>query len=771
FAAGTVYTATVTLTPKAGFTLTGVAENFFTVAGGTSTNAANSGLVSIVFAATAEPVTAIGAITGIPMSGQTLTAGEITPVGATVDYRWQVSNDGVNAWLDISGAVTASYEVDPAKSAAGQYVRLVATGNGSYCGEVFSAAEKILGMPTMVSVTAGTFQRDATAANTSFVSAFSMSAHEITRAQFNVIMGTDPSNTSYSNGVSDPVQMANWYHAIAFCNKLSIAEGLTPVYTISGSTDPSVWGAVPTSDNPTWNAATCNWAADGYRLPTEMEWMWAAMGADTGNPGATNTTGYNKAYAGEGMGGAVGDYAWYFDNASSKTHPAGTKQANELGISDMSGNAWEFCWDWYNIYPENSNSDYRGAGTGSDRVMRGGSWAFAADKATVAFRNRSSPNYQGNGFGFRVVRSVIVPVTEIGGITGLPKSGQTLTAGALTPSYAAVTYQWQVSDDGSAGWADIAGVTTNTYVVDLAKTASGKYVRVAAAGKDSYSGTVYSSAKQIWGDYSSATIGTLKYVPAGSFQRDSDEANISIITKGFRMSQHEITRTQFSAIMGSDPSVTETSNGVTDPVQFTNWYCAIAFCNKLSIAEGLTPVYEVNSVDFSTLTYAAIPTTTNTDWDAATCNWSANGYRLPTEMEWMWAAMGADQDSQPGAVSGGVNLTGYAKPFAGSNSSNTVGDYAWSSDNSSFKTHPVGTKLANELGLYDMSGNVFEWCWDFFENYPSNTVYDYHGALTGSSGRVCRGGSGGSNPSYFPSRYSAGMASASNWKGFRVVRP
>jgi formylglycine-generating enzyme required for sulfatase activity len=298
-------------------------------------------------------------------------------------------------------------------------------------------------------------------------------------------------------------------------------------------------------------------------------------------------------------------------------------------------------------------------------------------------------------------------------------------------------------------------------------------VRVTATGKDSYSGTVYSSAMQIWGDYTSANVGTLKYVPSGSFQRDATPANVSTITNGFRMSQHEITRTQFSTIMGSDPSNTTTGSlGVDTPVQQANWYHAIAFCNKLSIAEGLTPVYAVSGVNFSTLTYAVIPTSTNTDWNAATCDWNANGYRLPTEMEWMWAAMGADLDSQPGAMSGGVNVTGYAKTFAGYNGSNSLDAFAWYTTNSSSKTHPAGNKSANELGLYDMSGNVWEWCWDWYAAYPAGTQSDYHNDAAASY-RVLRGGgwAGGADrvavafrDFNFPFRQDISI-------GFRVVRP
>ena len=231
-------------------------------------------------------------------------------------------------------------------------------------------------------------------------------------------------------------------------------------------------------------------------------------------------------------------------------------------------------------------------------------------------------------------------------------------------------------------------------------------------------------------DYTSANIGTLVYVPAGSFQRDATTTNISIISRPFRMSEHEITRSQFSSIMGTDPSDTDSSTGTDDPVQNVSWYDAIAFANKLSIEEGLTPVYSVNGItDWEALAYGSIPTERDDDWDAATADWDADGYRLPTEMEWMWAAMGADQDAQPAAMQDGVNGSGYTKPFAGYDGSNSIDDYAWYNGNSSSTTHPVGTKNANELGLHDMSGNVTEWNWDWHweDDYPSGELTDYRG--------------------------------------------
>jgi formylglycine-generating enzyme required for sulfatase activity len=279
-------------------------------------------------------------------------------------------------------------------------------------------------------------------------------------------------------------------------------------------------------------------------------------------------------------------------------------------------------------------------------------------------------------------------------------------------------------------------------------------------------------------DYTSTNIGTLKYVPAGSFQRGTTSTNIIIISTAFRMSQYEITRAQFLAIMGTDPSETSYSSGTSDPVQMVNWYHAIAFCNKLSIAEGLTSVYSVSGINFTTLTYAAIPTTSDATWDAATADWTANGYRLPTEMEWMWAAMGATSDGISADIVGGVNTGGYTKGYAGSIEAGgaqvNIGDYAWTWENSSGNdmSQPVGTKLPNELGLYDMSGNVWEWCWDWDGIYPTGTQSDYRGAASGTH-RIIRGGS------WYYSASLATVALRSNYPpsgqlyyyGFRVVRP
>jgi len=266
----------------------------------------------------------------------------------------------------------------------------------------------------MIHVPAGTFQRDAMASNLSTVRAFRMSEFEITRAQWVGVTGwADPSDPGYSSGMSDPVQQVSWYDAVAFCNRLSLREGLTPVYTIAGVDFSTLtYASIPTTDNATWNAATADFSADGYRLPTEMEWMWAAMGADSANPGATNTTGWAKAFAGSTGSNTLGDYAVFGYSTSEpgrtttqRTNPVGSKLANELGFHDLSGNVWEWAWDWYGTnYPAGTVSDYRGPGSGVSRVTRGGFWNGWASYCTMAYRSYGSQNGRSSNYGFRVVR-------------------------------------------------------------------------------------------------------------------------------------------------------------------------------------------------------------------------------------------------------------------------------------------------------------------------------------------------------------------------------
>ena len=235
--------------------------------------------------------------------------------------------------------------------------------------------------------------------------------HEVTRGEFKEVMGTDPStaNANDKNGnklegddvLNNPVNYVNWYDALVYCNKLSIKEKLTPCYSINDSTDPDDWGEVLYRyGDPrctTWDAATCNFEADGYRLPTEAKWEWLARGGE------------NCTYAGSNN---VGDVAWYASNTNDTgTREVKTKAPNGYGLYDMSGNVDEWCWDWYDSISDSTAAD--GSPSGYARVLRGGGWPDGGVFCQVACRSFNSPNGRGNcdpdilifGFGFRVVRS------------------------------------------------------------------------------------------------------------------------------------------------------------------------------------------------------------------------------------------------------------------------------------------------------------------------------------------------------------------------------
>ncbi|MBN1648963.1 MAG: SUMF1/EgtB/PvdO family nonheme iron enzyme [Spirochaetales bacterium] len=202
---------------------------------------------------------------------------------------------------------------------------------------------------------------------------FAISRYEVTQGLYKKIMGGNPSDTKWGIGDNNPVNCVSWYDAVKFCNKLSESEGRTPAYTISGT-------------NVSWDRN-----ADGYRLPTEAEWEYVAKGGNSSR---------NYTYAGSG---SIGNVAWYRDNSGNRTHPVGQKQANELGLYDMTGNVWEWCWDWYGSYQSGSVSYPVGASSGSYRVLRGGSWYGIASYCRAAIRHRDAPDDGFSGYGFRLV--------------------------------------------------------------------------------------------------------------------------------------------------------------------------------------------------------------------------------------------------------------------------------------------------------------------------------------------------------------------------------
>ncbi len=209
------------------------------------------------------------------------------------------------------------------------------------------------------------------------VASFYIGKYEVTQSWWESVMGGNPSEFK---GPNLPVEDVSWYEILEFCNRISEKEGLTKAYKINGKT------------------ISCDFGASGYRLPTEAEWEFAARG------GKRSTS---KQYSGSDD---ISKVAWYWNNSGKETHEVGLLDPNELGIYDMSGNVWEFCWDWYSSesYKYLISENPSGSDSGKQKVLRGGGgWDYDLNSCRVANRNKIEPEGRDNFYGFRVVRKVV----------------------------------------------------------------------------------------------------------------------------------------------------------------------------------------------------------------------------------------------------------------------------------------------------------------------------------------------------------------------------
>ncbi len=415
---------------------------------------------------------------------------------------------------------------------------------------------------------------------------------EVTQKLWKVIVGQNP---SLHEGDNMPVERVSWEACQDFINKLNELTGYK------------------------------------FRLPTEAEWEYAARGGN-------KSKGYK--YSGSNN---IDEVAWYDANSDDKSHMVKTKSPNELGIYDMSGNVYEWCYDWYGSYDDIiTQKNPRGLQYGKERILRGGEYSYIEEACLISNRLSKNPKGASKAFGFRL---------------------------ALSMENENNSQAFQI-------------VTNSDFSISI-----------------TYNGVDF----------------IMKYIKGGSFKmgNDSNKPEIDqipvhdVILNDYYICETEITQALWCSIMDSNPSYLK---GDDLPVDYVSWEACQDFINKLNELTGYK-------------------------------------FRLPTEAEWEYAARGGNK-SKGYKYSGSNNIDEVAWYWKNSGNIYITGtDDDWNYDvvlNNNCKIHPVKTKKPNELGLYDMSGNVWEWCSDYYDEfyYKNSPLNNPTGPSTGTYGKchVQRGG-------------------------------
>jgi len=577
---------------------------------------------------------------------------------------------------------------------------------------------------------------------------------EVTQELFAAVMGWRYGSDSREG---HPAVKATWYDALIFCNELSRHEGLTPVYRIIRPQSTGNAGKRTTRAFIEWPAIgftpyhdgmeeppeyVAEAGADGFRLPTEAEWEYAAR------------AGEDHPYAGSSDIDAV---AWYNGNAGGQVHPVGRLQPNAAGLYDMSGNVAEWVWGVLQDYPTEREVDpiHSGKMSSGSMVVRGGHALGSERPHRVYSREQKTKYDNSNWIGFRVVRTCPEGRCAGPGVSSPPSDMP-----ERAPSATA-----RAADGGGDASQEPVGETTSSRppprsdsllerLHELAEARQDELEKMADGGRlqaEEDAARIREEAAAAWAalgpkrkggphaeeslvgfieSWSSAAVvmdGTA--VPVNvpevwearaalhSSRRERDDAGSVVAQHGYAMirvepgsftmgspvdepgrgpGEHqqvvavnqpfllgatEITQAMYESVTGENPSHFQDPKL---PVENVTWWDAMWFCNQLSELEGLTPAYRASKG------YENRERPSSLRWDR-----DADGYRLPTEVEWEYAAR-----------------AGQHTMFSGSDAADRVAWFGGDTGNARRESHPVGKKKPNDWGFRDMSGNVFEWLWD-----------------------------------------------------------
>jgi len=534
------------------------------------------------------------------------------------------------------------------------------------------------------------------------VSAFQIGWYEITQAQYQAVIGSNPSY--FTGDLNRPVEQVSWYDAVAFCNKLSKLAGLDSCYNLT-----------------TW---ACDFTKNGFRLPTEAEWEYACR--------AGTTTSF---YTGDSEAD-MDKAGWYNNNSHDATHAVGGKQASAFGLYDMHGNVYEWCNDWYGDYSSENAIDPQGPSSGpygSYRIRRGGDRGDGYDGCRSARRDADTPDARKSSEGFRIVRRGAAPATySLQGSVLEGGSGLTGVSVKITGNGVDITLT-----TGSGGSYSISGLSDGAYTVTPAKsgyTFSPESTQVTVSGSDVTAGGITATASGgiAPGDTTVIQGITLVSIPGGTFQMgsttgDSLEQPVhSVTVSAFQMGRYEITNSQYTAYLnaalaaGEITATTDSVNGAKgdysgqEYIYLSGSYDSDDSCDSCWIS--------YNGTSFSVAAGKENWPVVYVTWYGAKAFAVKYGFDLPREAEFEYAARGGKQ-YEYGTNDGTLSCTN-TNYYECKNLGHPV---------------DVGSYPANPFGLYDLAGNVFEWCSDWYGSYSSTSQTDPVGPSSGSV-RVVRGG-------------------------------
>ena len=465
-------------------------------------------------------------------------------------------------------------------------------------------------------------------------------------------------------------------------------------------------------------------------LPTEAQWEYACRAGST------------RAYCFGDDPKELPKYGWFDENSRNETHPVKQLEPNTWGLYDMHGNVWEWCSDWYGEYQKSAQLDPTGPAKGSSRVIRGGCWDDPKPSLRSACRVRNVPGIQNNYLGFRIASSALGAEPSEPAMLPVAEQGtERARIGSAEPAY-----EFLRSVD-----LDATGDRTPEDEFSEMDVHAYASIRV-VSDQEGYQ--FDRLAKPTWAvDFGSDRYGLyatfevkpvrqrMRWIPPGRFfmgspaGKDYGRGNERpqhevIITHGYWMFDTPCTQGLWSVLMGKNPSYFPDPER---PVEQVSWVDAVGFAKKLN--ERLAKDYPLNAKGLID-------------------GWERLQFRLPTEAEWEYACRaGTTADTYAGDLDLISNDQTKAK---------ILDSIAWYGGNSGLKydleksaemrwlqdlqagekrggTRKVAQKSPNAWGLYDMLGNVWEWCQDRNGEYPADRVVDPSGPTEGAA-RVLRGG-------------------------------